>query len=355
MYRDIATTLYKRGEASMDGYEMPSWAWIVFAVNAIVFVPAFLFLSYTLQHVYPTLAVVEDPAPPAYDPISLNDDGQSFAEDGLAITDATAAATAPPAVTASLRRTYRTLYSLAGWQSLFRGFAAYLFLNVTVIAVGAAASVLPVPNFVAMPIAAVGLVRPWAAWTHIVISAPSKKYFWQRSPPFARAFRATAVPMIVYFVALELASFLPSGLATLLNISTWDPQKPNVLPQYNEHDAWKGILVILSLLATQVFLVIPAQVILTRVQASFLPEDDDTIVPFDRSFGGKVVPAIVGGKGYIGMVDAWKSLSRGSWLRIVKLYVKIFFVAVAFSFALVAVLIPEYIIIANNSRKVAEL
>lgn len=51
MYRDIATTLYKRGEASMDGYQMPGWAWAVFALNAIVFVPLFLIVCIsTPQH-----------------------------------------------------------------------------------------------------------------------------------------------------------------------------------------------------------------------------------------------------------------------------------------------------------------
>jgi hypothetical protein len=45
MYRDIATTLYKRGEASMDGYEMPSWAWAVFALNIVVFLPLFLIVG----------------------------------------------------------------------------------------------------------------------------------------------------------------------------------------------------------------------------------------------------------------------------------------------------------------------
>ncbi|KAI0185416.1 hypothetical protein EV127DRAFT_485135 [Xylaria flabelliformis] len=55
------------------------------------------------------------------------------------------------------------------------------------------------------------------------------------------------------------------------------------------------------------------------------------------------------------MIDAWKSFSRASWVRLVKLYVKIFLIVVALTFAWVAVLIPEYILIANNSRKVEEL
>ncbi|TRX93683.1 hypothetical protein FHL15_005359 [Xylaria flabelliformis] len=354
MYRDIATTLYKRGEASMDGYQMPGWAWAVFAANAIVFVPLFLIVSYTFQHVYPTLAIVEDPSPPAYDPVSLNEDGQSIAEDGFPTADA-AAISETPAVTSSLRSTHRAVYAIAGWRSLFRGYAAYLFLSIVMGIIASILVAVGVPSLIAAPLVALSVAQPYAAWTHIVISAPSSKYFWQRLPPFKRAFQATAVPILLYVFASELATYLPAGLAVLLNMSRWNPKEPNTLPQYNKDDAWKGILVLLAGLAVQVFLVIPTQVVLTRVQASFLPEDNDTIVPFDRSFGGKVVPAIVGGKGYINMIDAWKSFSRASWVRLVKLYVKIFLIVVALTFAWVAVLIPEYILIANNSRKVEEL
>lgn len=211
------------------------------------------------------------------------------------------------------------------------------------------------PSLIAAPLVALSVAQPFAAWTHIVISAPSSKYFWQRLPPFKRAFQATAAPLILYVFAAELATYLPTGLAALLNMTMWNPKEPNTLPQYNKDDAWKGVVVILASLAVQIFFVIPAQVVLTRVQASFLPEENDTIVPFDRSFGGKVVPAIVGGKGYINMIDAWKSFSRASWVRLIKLYVKIFAIVVAVTFAWVAVLIPEYILIANNSRKVDEL
>ncbi|KAI1746675.1 ubiquitin carrier protein [Xylaria castorea] len=354
MYHDIATTLYKRGEASMDGYVMPGWAWAIFATNAIVFVPLFLIVSYTFQHIYPILAIVEDPSPPAYDPVSLNEDGQSIAEDGFSPADA-AAVSETPAVTSSLRSTHRAVYAIAGWRSLFRGYGAYLFLSVVMGILTSILVAIGVPSLIAVPLISLSVAQPYAAWTHIVISAPSPKFFWQRLPPFKRALQATAVPILLYVFATELATYLPAGLAVLLNMSMWNPREPNTLPQYNKDDAWKGILVLLAGLAVQVFFVIPTQVVLTRVQASFLPEDNDTIVPFDRSFGGKVVPAIVGGKGYINMIDAWKSFSRASWIRLVKLYVKIFFIVVALSVAWVAVLIPEYILIANNSRKGEEL
>jgi hypothetical protein len=351
MYRDIATTLYKRGEASMDGYEPPNWAWPVVFVNTIIFVPVFLVLTYTFQHIYPTLAIVEDPAPPAYDPVSLNEDGQSIVEGGFPTTDA-AAVSETPAITSSLRSTHRAVYAISGWRSLFRGFAAYLFLSVSMGFVAGIVSGVGLPKFIVAPLVGIAVAQPYAAWTHIIISAPSSKYFWQRLPSFKRAFQATALPIALNVFAAEVATVVPGLLAGLLNMNMWDPNEPTTLPQHDRDDAWKGVLVLLAGLALHVFLVIPSQVVLVRVQASFLPEEDDTIVPFDRSFGGKVEPAIVGGKGYINMVDAWKSFSRASWVRLVKLYVKIFLIGVAVAFAMLAILIPEYIFIANNSRKV---
>ncbi|KAI0100969.1 ubiquitin carrier protein [Nemania sp. FL0031] len=351
MYRDIATTLYKRGEASMDGYQVPGWAWAVFGISALIFVPAFLVVGYTLQYIYPTLAIVEDPSPPAYDQISLGEDGRAMSKD----TPPNANAAKTPAITSSLRSTHRAVYAISGWPSLFRGYAAYLFFSTVMGLFAGVFGAVGVPALIAAPLAALAVAQPYAAWTHIIISAPSSKFFWQRLPPFKRAFKATALPLLLFIFATELSALLPAGLAVLLNFNAWGNKRPNNLPQYHKDDAWKGVVVLLATLAAQVFLVIPAQVVLTRVQASFLPEEDDTIVPFDRSFGGKVVPAIVGGKGYIGMVDAWKSFSRASWIRLVKLYVKIFLVTIALCFAWVLVLIPEFVVIANNSRKAGDL
>lgn len=31
----------------MDGYQMPGWAWAIFAVNTVIFVPIFLVVCYS--------------------------------------------------------------------------------------------------------------------------------------------------------------------------------------------------------------------------------------------------------------------------------------------------------------------
>ena len=86
--------------------------------------------------------------------------------------------------------------------------------------------------------------------------------------------------------------------------------------------------IVLIAIGIFVFVVIPADVTLRRVQASMLPEEDESIVPFDRTFAGKVKPEILGGSGAVSMLDAWKSFDRSARIRLMKLYLKIFFVSV---------------------------
>ena len=72
-----------------------------------------------------------------------------------------------------------------------------------------------------------------------------------------------------------------------------------------------------------VSIIIPANVALKRVQASMLPEEDESIVPFDRTFGGKVIPEVVGGSGKIGMLTAWKTFDWNARVRLLKIYAKV--------------------------------
>jgi hypothetical protein len=45
MYRDIAHAVYKRGEATMQGYELPAWGWGLILLDFIVFIPLVLIVS----------------------------------------------------------------------------------------------------------------------------------------------------------------------------------------------------------------------------------------------------------------------------------------------------------------------
>lgn len=336
----------------MDGYQLPGWGWGLLLLDIIVFLPAFLMVGYTLHNIYPVLAMIEDPSPPAYEPVSLDGDTQSFPDDTSPVADEAARGSETRAITASFRATHRTLYGISGWVSYFRGFACYIAMSVGTIFIYSIMAGTFVPSLIAAPICAIALVQLYTAWVHVVISAPSPKPFWRRLTPFKKTFQATALPIVVYFFAVGISSFVPSLLGRALGLPQWNPSQPDVVPDGDANDIWKALIVLIVSLVLKVFLVIPVHVVLTRVQASLLPEEDETIVPFDRSFQGTVEPAIVGGKGFVSPMDAWRTFSRASWVRLVKLYVKVFLVGLALSVAWVVVVVPELLVIVRHAKKI---
>lgn len=39
MYREVAHAVYRRGEATMGGYELPGWGWGLLVLDVIIFLP----------------------------------------------------------------------------------------------------------------------------------------------------------------------------------------------------------------------------------------------------------------------------------------------------------------------------
>ena len=116
----------------------------------------------------------------------------------------------------------------------------------------------------------------------------------------------------------------------------------------------KGVSIAALAILLAVLLVIPANVILTRVQASLLDDAEETIVPFDRSFGGKVEPEIVGGSGVIGMRDAWKTFDWNARVRLVKAYLKVWAMQMVLTVLLTTTLVGElFIIVGKDWSKLA--
>jgi hypothetical protein len=105
------------------------------------------------------------------------------------------------------------------------------------------------------------------------------------------------------------------------------------------------MLVALFGIICTLFLCLPAMVTLVRIEASILPEDEDTIVPFDRTFGGKVVSQMHGGSGKIGFLDAWRSFNWEARRRLIKLFVKTAFILVGLMFVVVHVLVAEVFVV----------
>lgn len=293
--------------------------------------------------------MIEDPQPPSYTPVNLNEHS----------TDPTGRSTPAPAhvedetalVTTSFRRINRLLLSTAGWTSNFRGIGCAIVLSFALSVCGAIFQGIPfVPRTVGVLLASLATVQLSTVWTHVVVSAPSSLRFYQRLPPFGKTFQATWAPVSAYWAATQVTTFLPFLVSRGLGLLQFDLRNPTQVPDYRADAIWKSLLVLIITVACMLLLVVPAQVILIRVQASLLPPDEDTIVPFDRSFGGQVEPAVITGKGYVNFRTAWMTFSRESWIRLYKLLAKILLATLAVYALFLTVVVPEFWLMVQASR-----
>lgn len=280
------------------------------------------------------LAIVEDTSHVHYGSLRLEEtDGDAFGlSKGNAAADVEVEEIGAPVakpVTSSIRATLRMLYSIAGWRSLFRGFLLFAVLNVANLGVQVALGVLPfVPGPVAELLPPLLTVQLHTAWTHIVVSGPSTMPFWRRIPAFQATFRATVLPASVFLLAALLSRHAPFLVFGLLGIAP--PNNPFILQlplrfAFDFDDVVKMLVMMALSLACIALLVTPSHAILTRIQASILADEDRAIVPFDRSFRVQGYA----GRGYLSIRDAWESFTKEAWVRLVKLYVKIFFISTA--------------------------
>ncbi|KAK4204885.1 hypothetical protein QBC40DRAFT_271932 [Triangularia verruculosa] len=329
-------------------------------VNLVLVLPVLLYIGYTLTHIYPTLAIVEDPLPEyasipidepaANDPTdptinkptppnpftsSNNNAGNSSSQ----TSDAVPIRTKP--ITSSLRATHRTLSSISGFRSHFRGLGCFCFLVFVTSLLSGIFSFLPIiGNLVVFLLTS----QLQTGLTHIIISAPRPQpqgTFFSRLPPWRRNIIATYQPILFYWVSVHAAVFLPLLLSKLIGLSPLD-SSGQLKDGITGVEIAQLICVLGVFLGLNFLLVVPAHVALVRVQATLLPHEDETIVPFDRTFGGSVEPEVISGKGFGNLKNALRTVSWASWVRLYLQQVKIMGVMMVLYAVIVGVLGFEY-------------
>lgn len=225
-------------------------------------------------------------------------------------------------MTASLRRVHALVKSIDGWRSVLRGLLPLLVAD-------AATSLLriiiaaPLAPIYLAPLASIpahlALVQLHTVWLHVVITPPSSVPFWKRLVPFGKVFRATVRPIILYALAKEIAR----GVPVLVFLVAFGNAKTGINP-------FAALVLAPLFFVLWFFVELPAQIALVRIQASLLPPDEDSIVPFDRSFGGRVNPLfMVGNEGAEGektvatLRDIWETISKAAMWRVAKLVIKV--------------------------------
>jgi len=314
------------------------------AATAIFFFVIMFTISYTFGRVLITLVMIESPQEAiTFEPLPTEDPDSTINKDPEEV------AARPPYITSSFRRTARHLKSVGGFSARFRGLSVYVVNAILISWIASMLIYIPfVPRGVAGVIAAVVCAQFPLAWTHIVISEPSPKT-WFRRFPSPKLWRKVAVPTAVFAVAQQISVLLPLYLADLAGITQDAKAVGRLSPREQTIMSLKGFGIFGLSVLLSFLLVLPANVTLTRVQASLLPETDETIVPFDRSFGGKVIPEIVGGSGVVSMLDAWKTFDWSSRIRLIKAYAKVYALSLLVGVMFGLVLLGEMFLIGGKN------
>ena len=345
-----ASARMQSSEGSLEAvYQIPTGAIIVLGLSAVLCLVFLTSVRYTLWGVVATLAEVETPQ----NTLIIKEEK---AADGVAIPneeaiEAEVAIVKQKPITSKIRTTIRHLHARAGFAARWRGLSLFIVYALAHgLLSGFIANMFGAFHYPGMGsvflvksigsvMATITLARFSTAWVHIVISEPSPKP-WYRRVPNLQSWKNVWAPSAVVDITTRVAFALPAlcAIGLGLNPDGIEGQHPGMV-------AFKVLVCVLLGLMAVVALVIPSTVALVRVQASMLPEEDESIVPFDRTFGGKVVPEILGGSGAIGFLDAWRTFDMAARARIIKLFFKFIAVEIGLHLFLVAVLGAEAFIL----------
>lgn len=253
-------------------------------LTLLAFVIILASVRYTLLGVVATLAQVEQPI---RDYVALDNQApKPFNEDGEPVPpDPETLVVQETAITSSIRKTLRHLKSIAGFRAEWRGLACAICIafvyQIVFHAVGnLLMTFLPfiLSSLLAGVFSSILLARWAMAWTHIVISDPSSRAWYRRIPSFA-TWRKIWAPTAISAFAQQLAFIVPAMVWFAMGL-----HDPETLRNGSAMGAaWKILTVFIIAISVFILIVIPAQVSLTRCQASLLPEEYESIVPFDRS------------------------------------------------------------------------
>lgn len=252
-------------------------------------------------------------------------------------------------ITHTFCSTLRHLRAQAGCLSRYRGFQA--FIGYTMIN-RLAASTLTLAGFLPFgfaPVVAALLTANLATtWTHVAISASNNQH-WIRRIPGIKSWKKVAGPTFFMALAQQMTCMVPMYLAGWWGMLDMEAGEVNRLStEERQLLVWKGLSVLLVGITMAVLFVLPAKVTLTRVQASILGENEDTIVPFDKTFGGRVVPESLGGKGAVDARVAWRTFGQQSRMNLFKAYGKVMMMEIVLVLAFCVAICAELVMIMGN-------
>ncbi|KAJ5926563.1 hypothetical protein N7516_008336 [Penicillium verrucosum] len=206
------------------------------------------------------------------------------------------------------------LRSQKGFRSIYPGLNVFLIYNLVTVLI----------TILARPIFAEGhnlfvtmffrlsfgllLTNLHTAWVHAVISKPSKKSMWQRLPGWRE--------WIAIIPAASLDIVLPHCVYHLTKRFGVSIGYQAFGEAHFSQENLGSLAFLIIAVVFEYFASIFTRATYIRVAASMLPNDDESVVPFDRSFGGRV------GNNEthcLTIIDAFRTMALLNWYRYLKI------------------------------------
>jgi hypothetical protein len=246
-------------------------------------------------------------------------------------------------VTSSLSGTLKHLRQRAdcGWFTRFRGLSLYAvngFVNFQLVRLFSVFLPVGLGNV----LASILTVQLSMGWVHIVISEQSKKYWWKRLPSI-QAWKKIIGPIAIFSILETFGQLVYFALLKMSGVGAFtNPQEFNGLDAATKARMAGAVsLISFGFIAYSIVVVIPSFIMITRIKASLLSEEEVPIIPFDQTFGGKVIPTELGGTGVLGIFDSWTTFDWNSRVRVLKVFLKVLAIETASIFLFIGVIVGE--------------
>ncbi|KAK3114496.1 hypothetical protein LTR53_007137 [Teratosphaeriaceae sp. CCFEE 6253] len=339
-----------------SGQEINPMEFLPVVITFIIGMALIASIRYTIGDVMASLAMIESPsataiiepksapyaddAPPAY---SDSEKETLIPAEADADADVEITVINHKPITSKITTTIGHLHRVGGFRARWRGLGLSLLYHGLH---GATSNLLAgamgfgiMGHFISYTLVSLGLARIHMVWTHSMIAHPSAKPFWRRIVPRKQC-KAILLPSLVFAVAQQATFMLPIAVAFALGLPEINHE--HVVASTQHENCSKMMLLglrVLAVPATALFValavLLPASVTLTRIEAMLLPEDEQTIVPFDKAAIAGDLDLTVRGSSKALFVQAWRSFDRSARLRLIKLYAKM--VLAQFTIAVVGI------------------
>jgi len=325
-----------------NGDKLTKGTAVVLALTILGFSLWTFTIKYSYLKVVGALAIVESPQTDVLvqvDLVAAGDQSKKLLEQEVMVVR-------PQPITSKIRTTIQHLRAKAGYWSRFRGMSLFItysivrniFVHILMGVVGRGLWKRLAAHFVTEIL----LCRFEMTWIHIVISEPSPLRWYKRVPRGWKPFKNIAPAAALKSAANVLVVALPAIYACHSKLGYFQRHQQAQLTESDVRAIVIDLLIVVGIYINMALLIeIPATVTFVRVAASMLPEDTEAIVPFDRTFNGKVTPEIVGGAGKVGLMEAWRSFDRSSRIRLLKLIAKVIAIQASIVLLFFGVIIGE--------------